>query len=115
VRVGTVRYVDYETEWIPESNPLAPFLYKRKSFEYEREVRALLPLTDLKAALAEEPPLDARQGCWRKVDLLGLVERIHVAPDVPDWFADLVRDVANRYEHDAIPVVKSSLATSPLY
>ena len=115
VRVGTVRYVDYETEWIPESNPLAPFLYKRKSFEYEREVRALLPLTDLRAAATGQLELAAKQGCWRKINLIQFVERIYIAPDAQEWFADLVQQVVNRYEHNALPVVKSSLASSPLY
>lgn len=115
VRVGTVRYVDYETERIPESNPLAPFLYKRKSFEYEREVRALLPLTDLRAAATEQLTIEEKHGCWRKIDLTQFVERIYIAPDAQEWFADLVQQVVNRYEHNALPVVKSSLATSPLY
>lgn len=115
VRVGTVRYVDYETEWIPESNPFAPFLYKRKSFEHEREVRALLALTDLRAAAAEPPKAKERHGCFRKIDLTELVERIYIAPDAPDWFADLVRSVVKRYEQDRLIVLKSSLATSPIY
>lgn len=117
VRVGTVRHVDYETEWIPESNPLAPFLYKRKSFEFEREVRALIPLTDLKATLRSETasdPKDAR-GYWHELDLSTLVERIYVAPDAPEWVAELTRDVARRYDYSSIEVVKSSLADSPLY
>jgi hypothetical protein len=35
--------VHYETSWIPESNPLFPFIYKRLSFEHEREIRAIIP------------------------------------------------------------------------
>jgi len=117
VRVGTVRYVDYETEWIPESNPLAPFLYKRKSFEFEREVRALTPLTDLDVALKRDngSDLDLGHGYWHELDLVSLIERIYVAPDAPDWFADLVQGVTKRYGYDTLSVVKSSLADSPLY
>jgi len=117
VRVGTVRYVDYETEWIPESNSLAPFLYKRKSFEFEREVRALTPLADLEQASKEIGASDeaTARGYWHELNIVELVERIYVAPDAPDWFADLVRDVTKRYGYGTIPVVKSSLADSPLY
>ena len=114
VRVGTVRYVDYETEWIPESNPLAPFLYKRKSFEHEREVRAVIPLDDLKEILNGKS-VETTPGVWRKVDLNQLVERVYVAPDAPDWFASLVENVTKQYGYHQVAVVKSSLANSPLY
>lgn len=114
VRVGTVRYVDYETEWIPESNPLAPFLYKRKSFEHEREVRAVIPLADLKEILRGKA-VENNSGLWRKVDLNRLIEHVHVAPDSPDWFASLVENVTQKYGYQQNTVVKSSLANSPLY
>jgi hypothetical protein len=41
IYVGEVRYIDYETEPIPEANVFWPFIHKRRSFEHERE------LTDL--------------------------------------------------------------------
>src|ERR1700690_932937 len=74
VRVGLVRYVDYEKDWIPESNPLAPFLYKRKSFEHEHEVRALIPLGDLNE-LQNEPTLASppETGIWQSASLTNLV------------------------------------------
>lgn len=114
VRVGTVRYVDYETDWIPESNPLAPFLYKRKSFEHEREVRAIIPMEDLKEILRGKEA-GKSSGVWRKVNLNSLIEHVHVAPDAPDWFASLVENVTKKYGYEHNTVVKSSLASSPLY
>jgi hypothetical protein len=48
------------------------------------------------------------------VDLDRLVERIHVSPTAPEWFADLVTDVCARYELSA-PIEQSSLAGSPVY
>src|SRR5215470_12532868 len=41
VFLGLVKDIDYETEWVPEGNFFYPFLHKRKSFEHEREVRAI--------------------------------------------------------------------------
>jgi hypothetical protein len=114
VRVGTVRYVDYETDWIPESNPLAPFLYKRKSFEHEREVRAIIPLADLKQILRGKEA-GKSPWVWRKVELNIMIEHVHVAPDAPDWFAALVENVTQTYGYQQSAVVKSSLASSPLY
>lgn len=40
--LGVTKYIDYDTEWIDGGNMLSPFMYKRKSFEHEREVRALV-------------------------------------------------------------------------
>lgn len=116
VRVGVVRYVDYDKDWIPESNPLAPFLYKRKSFEHEHEVRAVIPLGDLKELQkkpeqASHPPT----GIWQQVDLINLIEKVFVAPDAPVWFFELVKKVTERYEQGSIPVVQSSLSATPFY
>jgi hypothetical protein len=115
-KVGVVRYVDYETEWIPESNPLAPFLYKRKSFEHEHEVRAILPLGDPNQLKnVEKPRVPSERGHWVAVDLPRLIQRIYVAPDSPDWFHALVKAVAEKYQENAIPVVKSALSQAPIY
>ncbi len=118
VRVGTVRYVDYETDWIPESNELAPFLYKRRSFEFERELRALKLISEAdKAVIAGDESVTPPKviGCWQKVDLAALIEKVYIAPDAPGWLADLTQDVMRRYGYGSIHVVKSSLASSPLY
>ena len=42
VYVGKIKYIDYEKEAIPMGNLISPFMYKRKSFEYEDELRALI-------------------------------------------------------------------------
>jgi hypothetical protein len=39
--IGTVKYIDYETDFFPHGNVLYPFVHKRKSFAYENEIRAL--------------------------------------------------------------------------
>jgi GGDEF domain-containing protein len=114
-RVGMVRYVDYETEWIPESNPLAPFLYKRKSFAHEREVRALIPPPDAEEILKGANPESKATGKWVRIDIAQTIERVFIAPDAPDWFLDLVKQVAARYERGNVPVVRSALAQTPFY
>ena len=42
VYVGKVSYLDYEHEAFPEGNTFVPFLHKRRSFEYEHEIRAII-------------------------------------------------------------------------
>ena len=114
-RVGMVRYVDYETDWIPESNPLAPFLYKRKSFEHEREVRALIPPANLEKILKEPQTEMKAPGEWVPFDIAQTIQSVFIAPDAPNWFLDLVKQVTTRYEHGALPVVRSALAQTPFY
>lgn len=41
IHIGTVQYIDYEYDKIPEWNIFYPFMYKRKSFEHEQELRAV--------------------------------------------------------------------------
>jgi hypothetical protein len=40
--LGMVRYIDYDTECLPEGNSFYPFVHKRKPFEHEPEVRAII-------------------------------------------------------------------------
>ena len=43
--IGEVNYIDYKKEYIPFDDLFFPFLYKRKSFQYEREVRIISDVT----------------------------------------------------------------------
>lgn len=36
-----IKYIDYKKDWIPEKNMFYPFVHKRKSYEHEKEVRAI--------------------------------------------------------------------------
>src|SRR5262249_52953837 len=56
IYIGRVAYIDYRTGVIPESSEYEPFLHKRKSFEYEREVRALIDIS------SNEAPISAAGG-----------------------------------------------------
>ena len=111
IHLGVVQYIDFDHETIPwGSNVLFPFVYKRKSFEFERELRAVIwrPPTDGRA------PLDDNFGAATPINLEQLVERIYVAPSAPHWFAALVRSVLERYQTD-IPVAQSKLGESPIF
>ncbi|MCJ7632894.1 DUF2971 domain-containing protein [Candidatus Bathyarchaeota archaeon] len=117
IHLGVVKYIDYETEWIDVGNMLnmlSPFVHKRKSFEHEREVRAVVtkwPVGEKGMDFSQETISD---GIKIKVDIERLIERIYVAPSSPDWFADLVRAVVQRYGYD-FPVVHSKLSEQPVF
>lgn len=40
--IGKVEYIDYDKDWLPEGNLFYPFVHKRKSFEHEQEIRAVI-------------------------------------------------------------------------
>jgi hypothetical protein len=116
VFLGIVKYIDYENDGIDAGNLLTPFVHKRKSFEHEREVRALVlraPIKEDRSGLdlALEP---IARGLKIKVDIERLVERIHVAPNAPDWFSDLVRALIHKYGYK-FEVVQSKLDQKPLF
>ena len=115
IKIGIVRYVDYEKEWIPEKNILAPFLYKRKSFEHEREIRAIinkLNISDYKEIklVNEETP----EGVWIHISLKKIIQNVYVSPNSSNWFFDLVQSVVSVYNLN-VPVLRSSLDEEPFY
>ena len=123
VYLGIVNYIDYETEFIYQGdNILSAFFHKRRSFEHEREVRALVlkvPTGDGSKDADGVGHIDFHQetigsGLKIKVDLERLVERIYVAPSTPDWFADLVGALIRRYGYQ-FEVLHSKLDEKPLY
>ena len=105
IYIGTVTYVDYENAYIAESDLFTPVLHKRKSFEHEREVRAIK---------SNFSPPGVPMGAYCNVELKSLIAEVIIAPQAPTWFAELVKSVANKYELQA-PITTSSLAVSPIW
>ena len=118
VLLGSVKYVDYDQDVIPERNIFSAALHKRRSFEHEREVRALL------ARLPEEdrdgtPIVNVR----REPDFLGehvsvkldvLIEQVRIAPTAPSWFADAVRQTLKAFAVNLEPA-QSDLIREPVW
>jgi len=110
-----VRYLDYNKDWIPENNILAPFLYKRKSFEHERELRAIYNLSNIKDF--KELEIKNRfivDGRWIDVDLDKFIEKIFISPNSPNWFLEIVKSIVQLYKLN-LPVLRSSLEEEPFY
>lgn len=112
--LGLVRYIDYESEWIPEGNSFYPFMHKRKSFEHEKEIRSViqdLPTSDKGIEIGKHNGLT---GISIPVALNDLITGIYVAPTAQAWFADLVAEVSVKYNVSA-PVKKSNLYSEPVF
>ncbi len=100
VEIGRVEYIDYRNKF---SGVNESFWRKRKSFEHEKEVRAII--NDYKCA-----------GYGKNVpcDLNSLINNVYISPGAADWFVDLVRGVNQKYGIFAT-VNQSGLTAPPFY
>lgn len=110
VYIGKVKYIDYESDYFDASNVFEAFVHKRKSFEYENEIRAVIA----KFAINGNPNTYIANGIEVKVDIETLIENIHIAPNAPTWFLELVVNVIKRYGYN-FNVRQSFLNRTPLF
>lgn len=80
--IGEVNYIDYKKEYIPFDDMFFPFLFKRKSFQYEREVRIISDISDSKIKIND--------GLKINVDISELIEKIYIHPKSENWYKKLV-------------------------
>lgn len=125
IYIGTVGYIDYNTDMTTGLlTTLNRFLYKRQSFDYERELRGIHStwpegvIDMMRVVGAKQPPLtEAPPGppvIPMTVNLDELVHEVYVSPTAPAWFADVVRKASARYGH-TWTVHHSSLDNDPIY
>jgi hypothetical protein len=127
--IGKVQYLDFSKDWMNKWNNLfQAFVTKRKSFEYENEIRALTCLPDdrlssewvVKTANRERVssskghivnPRDLTdKGKYVNANLQTLIEKVYIAPYAESWFEEVVESLLSKYELDAT-VTKSDLYT----
>lgn len=114
VFIGKVNYVDFDSTFIPEGNTMAPFLYKRISFEHEKEVRAVIQDIPPVNGVADVGQPVHENGRYHAVDLKKLVHEVVISPFAHDWFLELVQSVVTKYGLNT-PVEKSPLADAPVW
>lgn len=91
-QIGKVNYIDYKTEHIPFDDTFFPFLYKRKSFQYEREIRIITDTSKYDLAIND--------GLKINVDVQQLIEKIYIHPKSENWYKKLVFELMHRLEMD---------------
>lgn len=80
--IGEVNYIDYKKEHIPFDDTFFPFLFKRKSFQYEREIRIISDVSSNNISIND--------GLKIEVDIHQLIERIYIHPKSENWYKNLV-------------------------
>lgn len=114
VYVGVVEYIDYDREPIPDGNTFYPLVHKRRSYQHEKELRAIVtwkPPGDPLKAMWQEPE---DTGILVRVDLARLIGSVFVASNAPTWFFEVVRSVSAKYGLTA-PLQHSRLGEKPLF
>ncbi|MBM3911021.1 MAG: DUF2971 domain-containing protein, partial [Thaumarchaeota archaeon] len=131
VYISEVIYSDFAKEWMDERNAYTPFITKRKSFESERELRALtvLPwkdegkvvLSDADKERERTTPTQARKidpnelsknGKFVRINLETLVENIFISPLATEQFEDMVRSKTMTVKPNLTgKIIKSDLYT----
>jgi hypothetical protein len=103
--IGEVNYIDYKKEYIPFDDMFFPFLFKRKSFQYEREVRIISDVSESKIKLND--------GLKINVDINQLIEKIYIHPKSENWYKNLVIELVSKLGFD-IKIEKSDLESDIL-
>ena len=85
IKIGKINYLDYSSNFADINGS---FWYKRKSFEHEKEVRAILREFKATEELGKQVP----------VNLDILIEKVYLSPTSKSWFKDLVQDVMLKYQ-----------------
>lgn len=103
--IGEVNYIDYKKEYIPFDDDFFPFLFKRKSFQYEREVRIISNLSSHNLNINEGVKID--------VDINKLIEKIYIHPKSENWYKNLVIQLVKQLGFD-FKIGKSDLESDIL-
>lgn len=103
--IGEVKYIDYKKEYLPLDNSFFPFLFKRKSFQYEREVRIVSDLSDHN--------ININEGLKANVDIHRLIEKIYIHPKSENWYKNLVIQLMQQLGFD-FEIEKSDLESDIL-
>ncbi|CAM3756362.1 DUF2971 domain-containing protein [Flavobacterium gelidilacus] len=103
--IGQVNYIDYKKELIPFDDTFFPFLFKRKSFQYEREIRIISDVSS--------DNLKINDGLKIDVDINQLIERIYIHPKSENWYKNLVIELVEKLGFD-FTIEKSDLESDIL-
>jgi len=81
------------------------FWYKRKSFEHEKEVRAIIH---------HYQGLEEPVGLNITIPISDLIDAIYISPMAPQWFVEIVKDVSEKYGLSK-PILQSQMTAKPFY
>jgi len=100
IEIGKIQYIDYNKRYAHINNA---YWFKRKAFEYEHEVRAVI------TSFGNE-----MSGKSIPINVNILIDRVFISPYAPKWFEEVVQSVIEKYGIKA-PILHSSIDEQPFY
>jgi hypothetical protein len=74
--------------------PVDTVITKRKSFEFEKEIRAIVSLENNPEL---EPEVESHQGFMLPINLAEIIQEIYINPEAPNWYVDLIKSINTKY------------------
>lgn len=123
---GTVEYLDYDVDQVDTSNVFNPVVRKRRSFDFENEVRLVYWDNSVShvsggkvgapigrnRSIEELEALPVIPGHAIAVDIRQLIDEVVLSPTTEDWLVTSVSAICKKVKLDA-PVYKSTLLDAP--
>jgi len=116
VTLGLVEYKDYENEsfFDDQRKAASPFYFKRKAYEYEKELRASIQRMKWGVVDPNEQFDENEKGMEIDIDVNKLIGKVIVSPKTADWLFEILKAVTKKYEYK-FSVEKSILDANPLF
>ncbi|GAB3883371.1 DUF2971 domain-containing protein [Spirosoma agri] len=116
--VGKVKYIDYQVYTKEKDEKTYNVMFKRKSFEHEKELRVCYAdVYDFEQAIKNPDSFEQdnpRTYEQVPINLSEIIEAVLIAPGAPRWFSDLVEDVTEKFDCH-FPIIHSDLNKGPIY
>lgn len=122
IGIGIIRYLNYQTDDMPDYNCYTPIMHKRNAFKHEQEVRILCSMV---GELYDEGDVDSRINKSGESEIVGMrlpwnpeeiVKRIYINPYAMPWYADVVRITVAKFSPKLATCIEwSKMRTDPCY
>lgn len=114
--LGLVEYFDFDSDslFANKKYGACPYYFKRKSFEYERELRCVYQRVRMGPQDPNQQYVQGETGIHIDIDVQILVDRVYISPKTEGWFYTLVNDLTEKLGY-RFPVLKSGIDKDPIF
>ncbi len=113
IHAGRVNYIEYQTDPMSMYSFFTPFLHKRRSFNFEQELRAIYWRRDLIKDGIRAEEIDSPAGVGINVDLASLIPELYLSPQADGPLIEALRLLLDRFHLTETRVIQSNLFAAP--